>query len=739
MTELVIRGLGSEGPGDIVGAFVNEGGVDPDAIGEIEVDGSEAVVEVGDGAERVIDHLDGGRIGRSEVELAVLDERTRAVREYVEEYSGLVERERQAEIERHEREIRTLSAREREEAGRAITRLSGREEGESLAGYEMKFTRSHSGEPLPETSISVGDLVMLSKQDPTRDDNPTGTVTQVTNYSVTVAFDQRPPGFLSGTGLRMDLYANDITFQRMLDALESLPTAEGALADLRDVIVGLEEPDDLAPVDREVDDSLNQSQQMAVRRALATDDLHLIHGPPGTGKTTTAIEAIRQSVERGDSVLATAPSNTAVDNLVERLHEKGVDVVRVGNPARVTPALRDRTLDSLLEDSETYQRSRDCREEAFELLDQQEYLTAPSGRWRRGLSDERIRELADQGRGSRGVPPERIEEMASWLDLQAEADELFERADELENQAIEEILDAAEVVCATNSTAGSDVLADRRFDTLVIDEATQATEPSCLIPIVRSRRVIMAGDHRQLPPTVQSERAAREGLSETLFERLADQYDCRSVLRTQYRMHERIMGFSSERFYDGQIRADESVAEHTLPDLDTEVSPEYEPIVDPAAPLVYVDTQGDAPERQRADSTSRENPGEASLVADLVAAYVETGIDPAEIAVISPYDDQTDLIEDELDARLSATADLEVDTVDGFQGREKEVVLVSLVRSNDRGSVGFLDEPRRFNVALTRARRKAIVVGDSETVTAAPVYEDFPEYVRDRGRVVPTQ
>ncbi|MFB6110347.1 MAG: IGHMBP2 family helicase [Halodesulfurarchaeum sp.] len=792
MTELLVRGLDRQGPGDIVGAFAGEADVDPERIGEIDIDGEEATVEVEDAiADELLEEMDGNTVGSSTVSVARFED-VATVREYVDRYSELVEREREAEMERHEREIRQLSGREREAKGRAIRHLEGRDQGEGLGGYEVKFLRQKRDE-IPETEIGVGDLVMLSRQDPTREDNPTGTVTEVTNHSVTVAFDGEPPGSVFGDGLRMDLYVNDVTFQRMLDALEALPDADGDLAALRDVLVGERKPatPDQARIEEWFDEDLNDSQKRAVRRAMDAEDFYLIHGPPGTGKTTTAIEVIRQAIDRGESVLATAASNAAVDNLVEFLAAAGVDVVRIGHPARVNPTLRDHTLDARIADNETYQESQELREEAFDLLDEQEDLTSPSGKWRRGLSDERIRDLAEQGRGSRGVPPERIEEMAEWLEIQSEADELFDRAEALEDEAVGEILESADVVCTTNSTAGSDLLEGRTFDRLVIDEATQATEPSCLIPITRARRVVMAGDHRQLPPTVQSEAAARrsvswgegdppapttteteptgdgggraDGLRETLFERLAERHGAPiDTLEVQYRMHETIMSFPSAYFYDGQLRAAESVADHTLRDLGVDSA---DPALEPEPTLTFVDTAGfDAGERQREGSTSRENPREAELVVDYATSLLAEGLPAEELAIISPYDDQVDRIEDDL-ARavadhpdLAATAAvedeaaaveettvgvtsvdldaLEVDTVDGFQGREKEVVLVSLVRSNDRGEIGFLADERRFNVAVTRARRKAVIVGDSETVTEGEVFEAMVEYADREGRLL---
>jgi predicted DNA helicase len=749
-TTLLVEGLNGEGPGDIVGAIVNEANVDPDALGAIELDGRRATVDVRAGvADRIVEALNGGRIGNSTVSIAPLDEETESARRYADRLADLVELEREEEMRRHEREIENLSGREREDRGRALLHMRGRDDGEGLGGHHVKFMRENKGQPLPDHEIRVGDLVMISKKDPLRDDNPTGTVTQVTNYSITASFDPKPDGWVFGKGLRVELYVNDITYQRMQDALAQLPTADGPLKRLRDVSTGAASPTETAPaeIDAWHNSVLNDSQRQAVREALSAEEVHLIHGPPGTGKTTTAIEVLQQCVDRGESVLATAASNTAVDNVVELLVDQGADVVRLGHPARVTPALHAHTLDARIEDHETYRRSQTKREEAFAVLDRQDDLTHPSGRWRRGMSDHKIKELAEQGRGSRGVPPERIEEMAGWLELQEHADRLFAEAERLEQDAIDEVLDDADVVCSTNSTAGSDLLDGHTFDTLVIDEATQATAPSCWIPMTHARRAILVGDHKQLPPTILNREAAQSGLQHTLFERLAHRHETdpdapnsiRSLLRTQYRMHETIMGFSSRTFYDGRLQADETVRRHTLADLGVtnEALPtnKRREILDPGAPLVFVDTSAlDAPEQQRAGSHSRENPREAELVTRLATDLLEAGVDPEQIAVISPYDDQVDRLDDQFDSE-----DLEVGTVDGFQGREKELVLVSLVRSNDRGEIGFLDEPRRFNVAVTRARRKAVVVGDADTVAVGDMFDAFVRYAETEGRAVPLE
>ena len=660
---------------------------------------------------------------------------SKQIRAYIDHYKELVDLERAEEMAAHEREMKQLSGREREEKGRALLKMRGRKDGEGLAGFLVKFTRK--GGKLPDTEISVGDLVMISKQDPLRDDNPTGTVIQKTNYSITAAFDNKPHGFVFGKGLRIDLFVNDITFQRMLAALDTLENADGDLGDLRNIIAGTEEPRKPEPEETDVwyNSSLNRSQRDAVERALGSEDFYLVHGPPGTGKTTTVIEIIEQYARMGKSVLATADSNMAVDNLVEFLVDQGVHTVRVGHPARVTQKLHDHTLDSLVQGEGDYWKGQNFREKAMEVKAEQENLVYPSGKNRRGLSNSRIKKLARHGKGSRGLSPDKIHQMAQWIDKKEKIDDYFDRAKQLEDQAVASVLEKAEVVCSTNATAGSEVLEDMNFDVLVIDEATQATEPSCLIPITNASQVIMAGDHKQLPPTILSREAEDGGLGVTLFERLAEDYNgtIMDMLEQQYRMHEDIMNFSGKQFYDSSLKADKSVREHTLDDLNFQpetAKNEVRKALDPENPVVFLDTATlDAPEHSREGSTSKENPAEAELTSELARTALEAGLSEPEVAVIAPYHDQVDRISKELADREL----LEVKTVDGFQGREKECVIISLVRSNPRENVGFLTDLRRLNVALTRAKRKLIVIGDSETVQSEDTYQEFINYAKRVG------
>lgn len=737
MQQLVIKGLDSEGPGDIVGAITAEVGIDSDKIGKIEVMDEFATVEIdGEVSKEVKEHMDGNQIGGTDVEVESLRYEMGADEEYIGKYKQLVELEREEEMRQHKQEMRNLSGQQREDKGRAILHLQGKDKGEGLGGHLVQFSRNYQGEELPENEISVGDLVMLSKQDPLRDDNPTGTVAEMTKYSVIVSFDQRPHDFVFSQDLRMDLYVNDITFQRMIDALDQLANADGELAKLREIITGEREPASFSSYQPDYwhNQQLNESQKTAVKHALGAKDFHLVHGPPGTGKTTTAIEIIKQHIDRGDQVLAVADSNTAVDNMLEFLLEENAQAVRVGHPARITPKLREHTIDNVIEKNDKYKKSRELREKAFELKDKQDELTYPSGKYRRGMSDEQIKDLAGKGQGSRGVSPDKIQEMAEAIELEDKIDKLFDKSRQLEDEAVSQVLSAMNVVCTTNSTAGSEIMSNQEFDVVVIDEATQTTEPSCLIPMIKAEKVIMAGDHKQLPPTIKNQEAAKRGLEETLFERLAYEYGdkIKDILTKQYRMHEDIMNFSSEQFYEGVLKADESVKQHTLKDLDfdnSQVEDSLQNVTNPEVPVAFINLTGSgASEETKKDSNSKLNREEAKYLADLADNFIAGGVEPDQLAIISPYQDQVDLIDAKLDYD-----ELEIDTVDGFQGREKEVVLISLVRSNRDNNIGFLQDVRRLNVALTRAKRKLVVVGDEVTVGSNETYQDFIEYSSKNG------
>ncbi len=638
-----------------------------------------------------------------------------ATEEFVRKLIELVEIERKAEISAMREEMRRLSGEQRERLGRAILHLNGKIVGEEFGYKLVKFGRRKE----IRTDIAVGDSVIVSYGNPLKSDY-VGVVIEKGSRYLVVALESVPKNLKN---VRIDLFVSEITFKRMIDNLRNLnESGRRAL----EFALGLRNPERPEPEDFSSPE-LNESQNRAVGLALGSRDFFLIHGPFGTGKTKTLVEFVVEEVKRGNRVLATAESNIAVDNIVERLKNR-VELVRLGHPARVSKDLKETTLFSKAERHPKFSEVLKLRRMAEEIFARRDTYRKPVPQLRRGLSDEEILELAKKRRGARGLSAEVIESMAKWIELNRRAGEILEKAKELEMEIERELIESAEVVLSTNSTA---FLLEKDFDVVVVDEATQATIPSVLIPISKAERFVMAGDHKQLPPTVLK---AKE-LSRTLFEMLISKHPQNSaMLEVQYRMNSLLMKFPNEEFYGGRIKADVSVKDITLRDLGVR-SPEFgdpwDEILRPENVLVFVDTSKcpDKWERRRRGSTSRENRLEAEIVVNTVERLLEIGVRKEWVGVITPYEDQVDLLRSKLD--------VEVSTVDGYQGREKEVIIISFVRSNREGDLGFLTDLRRLNTALTRAKRKLICVGDGETLSSHETYRRFLEFVKREGVLIP--
>ena len=552
---------------------------------------------------------------------------------------------------------------------------------------------------LPWNRLRVGSPVVISPLEDHDESPHSGVVSARSSKSIQVAVDH----WIAGNHFDLDLSTDEVSRNRERAALQAVSVARGRLAELRQIILG-----DLGPTSRERrqprfgvarpltdTDDLNLSQRAAIQFALSAEDIAVIHGPPGTGKTTSVVAFIRQAILRGDKVLACAPSNTAVDNLLERLVAGGQRVVRVGHPARVKDELRNHTLDALVETHDNMRVVKDLLRKA-----------------------EALYQKADRYTRARPAP-------GAKQDMRREAKLLKAESRQLERQAIKDVLDQADVICAT-TTIDDEVLGDRLFDWVVVDEACQSTESACWIPLQRGQRILLAGDHCQLPPTVISTAAAQEGYSRSMVQRLVESYGSAITrqLDVQYRMHEQIMRFSSAQFYGDSLTADESVRQHRLSDLPGVAS---SPLTD--EPMMFIDTAGaDYDEELEPDGASRRNPAEGRLVLEKIRQLLEAGLPAAEIAVITPYAAQVRWLREH-----ATDAALEIDTVDGFQGREKEAVVISLVRSNREGEIGFLADTRRMNVALTRPRRKLIVVGDSATLGGHSFYAALLEYFQTIG------
>ena len=485
--------------------------------------------------------------------------------------------------------------------------------------------------------------------------------------------------------LGVDLAFDETSFAAMREALDDVAAAKGSrLAELRDVLCGF-----VAPGFRELQPMtfpwLNASQQRAVNKTLCCRDVMVVHGPPGTGKTTTLVEAVYETLRREPQVMVCAQSNAAVDWICGKLIDRGVPVLRVGNPARVD----DKVL------SATYERQFEAHPDYPEL-------------W--GVR-KAIREVsAGRRRMSR----------ADASALSNRLHNLRRRAVELEVKIQVEIFESARVVASTLVGSDNAVLKGRRFTTLYIDEAGQALEAACWIAIRKADRVIFAGDHCQLPPTVKSVEAERAGLSRSLMESVVDK--CRSaveLLTVQYRMNEAIMRFSSDWFYGGRLQAAEEVKCRGILDFDS--------------PVEWLDTsEMDFSEKYVSATGGRVNPDEGEFMLDSLEAYIKrigekrVEDENLDFAVISPYKAQVSWLRRNAKKRnvlRRLKGKIAINTIDGFQGQERDVVFISLVRSNDDGKIGFLSDLRRMNVAMTRARMKLVIIGSAATLTRHPFYE----------------
>jgi ATP-dependent RNA/DNA helicase IGHMBP2 len=608
----------------------------------------------------------------------------------------LLECERSEQRARLAQERQTLPLAELEARGHLLLDLQAVEEDVGLGGRFL-ITFEHAQKQPLAARFSPGDLVELRPRKAEVDVPPQGIVARASARAVQVAFERPPPPFVREGRLRVDRIPNDVTFERARQALRRFAALErGRPRHTREVVLGRAAPRFGTAQDPEPLRPLNPEQRQAVAQALCAEDFFLVHGPPGTGKSTVLAEIAARAVAQGQRLLCTAASNAAVDHLLDLCLARGLRALRVGHPARVSERLQAHTLDVQVE-------SHPDRVLARELFDQAHGLL---GYARRQRTQGRSRERFANARLSK-----------------QEAYGLFDEARALERKAVRSVLDGADVVCATLSILDASVLAKESFDLALLDEATQAIEPLALWAWLKAPTVILAGDHRQLPPTVLSREAAARGLGTSLFERLLQEHGegVKRMLREQYRMNTGIMSFPSEAVYGGQLRAHPSVADHTLADrLSAPVD---------APPVLWLDTAGKGFEEEHAQGDeSLFNEGEGRLVLARARALLEAGLSPGELAIITPYRAQAARLGEAL-----ATPDVEVDTVDAFQGREKEAVLISMVRSNPSGTLGFLTDLRRMNVALTRARRHLFLVGDSATLAGHPFYARLLEQVQQAG------
>ena len=492
--------------------------------------------------------------------------------------------------------------------------------------------------------------------------------------------------------LGVQLYFDDTSYKTMFAALREVAEAKGnRTARLREVLLGK------APALRRETGPvrfpwLNASQEKAVNQVLCAKEVAVVHGPPGTGKTTTLVEAVYETLHRENQVMVSAQSNTAVDWIAEKLVDRGIPVLRIGNPTRVN--------DKML--AFTYERRFEAHSDYPELWQIRKTIREMTGRLRKSGREDRER-------------------------LHNQLTKLRVRATGLEIRIDTELFTEARVIACTLVGAASRVLERKRFSSLFIDEAAQAIEAACWIAISRADRVILAGDHCQLPPTIKCYEAARGGLECTLMERVvANKPSTVSLLKVQYRMHEEIMKFPSQWFYNGELEAAPEIRYRGILDWDT--------------PISWIDTsEMDFKEEFIGETFGRINKAEADLLLQELKAYInriggkrvlEERID---FGIISPYKAQVQYLRNKIKASGSLKpyrSLLTVNTVDGFQGQERDVIFISLVRANEDGQIGFLNDLRRMNVAITRARMKLVILGEANTLKHHKFYQKLIEYIK---------
>ena len=600
--------------------------------------------------------------------------------------------EQKEDFDLHEVWLKKSTVQERKKNGIAWFPLRIVESGYGMGDYPFLVVERHEIQ-VPHQFQGGAPVQLFSLAEGNTEDTLQGTVVFADHARMKLTFTaDEIPDWVDDGKIGVNLLFDSKTYDEMFKALNILINVEkGRLKALRDIILGysaaqfLKNP--VVPSER-----LNDSQNAAMERMINAEDVAIVHGPPGTGKTTTLVEAIARMAIDPVKILVCAPSNAATDHLAASLHRRGLRVVRIGNLSKIDEDNEDLTIEAHIQNEKEFKQIREIKKRSIEL-----------------------RRMASKYKRNFG----RAEAEQRKLILQ-EARNMGKEARVLEDYLVGKVIGNAQVIATTLIGSTSGYISSTRFDVVVIDEAGQGIEAAAWVPILKADKVIMAGDPFQLPPTVKSQEAAKLGLTTTLLEKAITRLPEVSLLKVQYRMHERIMEYSNRIFYQNA--------------LTSHADNQYRGLAEEEIVVEFVDTAGCGYEEEAGDDgQSLQNKEEARLMDRHFKALLSRYTSACSVGILSPYRAQVRLLQEGTQSGYGAQVDVTVNTIDSFQGQERDIIYISLVRSNDRSEIGFLKDYRRMNVAMTRARKKLVMIGDSATLGKDTFYEGLLEMIEQRG------
>lgn len=620
--------------------------------------------------------------------------------EYFKKLLDLLNTERQEDLRSYQSLTESTSVTERRANGLSWYPIAIRGSEMSRGDYQVLELERTTHQEISHHFRFGSSVSLFSNHDP-GNDRIEGIVTHLNanRLKITLRTDELPEWSRNGK-LGIDLLFDSNSYDEMQNALKSASVAaedkKSGPSNLINILTGRQAPDFRSEGLKYNIPVLNDTQHQAVDKILSANDLAIVHGPPGTGKTTTLVQAIKAMIKQNNQqILVVAPSNTAVDLLSKKLAKEGLNVLRIGNPARVSKTMLSLTLDSKMAEHEQMKEIKSLRKQAAEYKNMAHKYKRNFGR----AEQEQRKALFN------------------------EAHKIMREIGNTEQYITDQIISNAQIITATLIGSNHFTIKNLKFDTVIIDEAGQALEPACWVPILKANKVVFAGDHCQLPPTIKSTVAAKDGLNNTLLEKCVIRHpESVVLLQEQYRMHESIMGYSSKIFYSDQLKANQVVGKRVLFEGD--------------GPITFIDTAGCAFD-EKTEGTSLTNPEEASFLLKHLTAYISELSNHYEIenfpsiGIISPYQQQIQTLKDLFDNTPELhryAGHITINTIDSFQGQERDIIYLGLTRSNPERDIGFLSDTRRMNVAMTRAKQKLVVIGDSTTLSRLPFYSDFISY-----------